>query len=70
MMLYIWFIFVQSCMKIFSTVSSYRVYTIHIGKNSKGHNSVKNVGGVTIHFLCTSSDNGLYLLVGSGLTVL
>ena len=25
-------------------------------KISKGHNSVKTVGGVTVHFLCTSSD--------------
>ena len=32
-----------------------------IGKISKGHNSVKNVGGVTVLFLCTLSDNGLYL---------
>ena len=32
-----------------------------IGIISKGHNSVKNVGGVTILFLCTSSDSGLYL---------
>ena len=31
------------------------------GKISKGPNSVKYVGGVTILFLCTSSDNGLYL---------
>ena len=30
-------------------------------KNSKGHNSVKYVGGVTVLFLCTSSDGGLYL---------
>ena len=34
---------------------------IFIGKISKGHNSVKNVGGVMILFLCTSSDDGLYL---------
>ena len=34
---------------------------IFIGKISKGHNSVKNVGEVTILFLCTSSDDGLYL---------
>ena len=34
---------------------------IFIGKISKGHNSVKNVDGVTILFLCTSSDDGLYL---------
>ena len=30
------------------------------GKNSKGHNSVKNVGGVMNLVLCTSSDGGLY----------
>ena len=34
---------------------------IFIGKFSKGHNSVKNVGGVTILFLCTLSNDGLYL---------
>ena len=34
---------------------------IFIGKISKGHNSVKNVGGVTVLFCCTSSDGGLYL---------
>ena len=31
-----------------------------IKKISKGHDSVKNVGGVTVLFLCTSSDDGLY----------
>ena len=30
-------------------------------KNSKGHNSVKNEGGLTVLVLCTSSDDGLYL---------
>ena len=35
--------------------------TIFIGKLSKGHNSVKNVGGVPVLFLCTSSDNDSYL---------
>ena len=34
---------------------------IFIGKNSKGHSSVNNVGGITVLFLCTSSDGGLYL---------
>ena len=34
---------------------------IFIGKISKGHNSVKNVGGESVLVLCTSSDNGLYL---------
>ena len=32
-----------------------------MGKISKGHNSVKNVGGVTILVLCTLSDDGSYL---------
>ena len=32
-----------------------------MGKISKGHNSIKNVGGVTVLFLRTSSDDGLYL---------
>ena len=30
-------------------------------KDSKGHNSIKNVGGVMDLFLCTLSDDGLYL---------
>ena len=34
---------------------------IFIAKISKGHNYVKNVGGVMVLVLCTSSDNGLYL---------
>ena len=33
---------------------------IFIAKISTGHNSVKNVGGVTVLFLCTSSDDDLY----------
>ena len=28
---------------------------------SKGHNSIKNVGGIIVLVLCTSSDNALYL---------
>ena len=39
---------------------------IFIGEISKGHNSVKNVGGVTILCLCTLSDFGLYLFKVSG----
>ena len=31
---------------------------IFIGKISKGHNSVKRVGGVTVLVLCTLSDDG------------
>ena len=34
---------------------------VFIGKIWKGHNSIKNVGGVTVLFLCTSSVCGLYL---------
>ena len=30
-------------------------------KISKGHNSVQNVRRVTVVFLCTLSDGGLYL---------
>ena len=30
-------------------------------KKFKGHNSVKNVGGVLVLVLCISSDNGLHL---------
>ena len=49
-------------MKIFSTVlKCYRAVTIFIGKISKGCHSIKNVDGVTVLFLCTSSDSGLYL---------
>ena len=33
---------------------------IFIAKNSKGHNSPKNVGRVTVLFLCTLPDGGLY----------
>ena len=33
---------------------------IFIAKISKEHNSVKNVGRVTVLFLYTSSDSGLY----------
>ena len=34
---------------------------IFIGKISKGHNSVKNVEGVTVLVFCTSSNGGLCL---------
>ena len=34
---------------------------IFIRKISKGHNSVKNVGGMSVLVVCTSSDDGLYL---------
>ena len=40
---------------------SYRADTISIPKISKGNNSAKNVGGVTVVSLCTSSDHALHL---------
>ena len=40
---------------------SYRADTISIPKISKGNNSTKNVGGVTVVNLCTSSDHALHL---------
>ena len=39
---------------------SYRADTISIPKISKGNNSAKNVGGVTVIDLCTSSGHALY----------
>ena len=39
---------------------SYRVDTISILKITKGNNSAKNVGGVTVVNLCTSSGHALY----------
>ena len=40
---------------------SYRADTISIPKISNGNNSEKNVGGVTVFNLCTSSDHALHL---------
>ena len=37
-------------------------HDFHTKKFLKGHNTVKNVGGVSVLVLCTSSDDGLYLL--------
>ena len=39
---------------------SYKVDTISIRKITKGNNSAKNVGGVTVVHLCTSSGHALY----------
>ena len=40
---------------------SYRADTISILKITKGNNSAKNVGGVNVVHLCTSSGHALYL---------
>ena len=38
----------------------YSAYTIFIGKKSKAISPYKNVSGVPVLVLCTSSDDGLY----------
>ena len=45
-------------MKYSGRYQSYRADTVVIRNISKGHNSVKGVGGVTVLVLCTSSDDG------------
>ena len=44
---------------------SYRVNTISILKITKGNNSAKNVGGVTVVNLCMSSGHALYFCLVS-----
>ena len=48
-------------MKTFWTVSKLQSGHDFHKKKSKGHNSVKDVGGVSVLVLCISSDDGLYL---------
>ena len=53
-----------SCTKFCEKISKCsRVFNGHICKlkNSKGHNSLKNLGRVMVLILCNSSDNDLYL---------
>ena len=40
---------------------SYRADRISILKITKGNNSAKNVGGVTVVYLCTLSGHALYI---------
>ena len=47
--------------EIIEQYQSYRADTISILKITKGNNSAKNVGGVNIVNLCTSSGHALYL---------
>ena len=53
--------FYQVLWNYLKQIQSYRADTISIPKISKGNNSAKNVGGVTVVNLCTSSDHALYL---------
>ena len=49
------------CKNYLEQYQSYRADTISILKITKGNNSVKNVGGVTVVNLCMSSVHALYL---------
>ena len=54
------YISTKFCEIISKRYQSYRVDTISILKIAKGNNSAKNVGGVTVLYLCTSSGHALY----------
>ena len=54
------FIFLPSFVKYLEPYQSYRVNTISTLKITKGNNYAKNVGGVTVFNLCTSSGHALY----------
>ena len=51
----------QVSRKYLKRFQSYSANTISLLKFSKGHNSIKNVDGVTPLNLCISSDDALYL---------
>ena len=52
--------FYQVLQNYLKRYQSYRADTISILKITKGNNSAKNVGGVTVVNLCTSSGHALY----------
>ena len=52
--------FYQVLQNYLKQYQSYRADTISILKITKGNNSAKNVGGVTVVNLCTSSGHALY----------
>ena len=52
--------FYQVLLNYLEPYQSYRADTISILKITKGNNSTKNVGGVTVVYLCTSSGHALY----------
>ena len=55
------YISTKFCEIISKRYPSYRADTTSILKITKGINSVKNVGGVTVFNLCMSSGHALYL---------
>ena len=52
--------FYQVLQNYLKQYQSYRADTISILKITKGNNSAKNVGGVTVFYLCTSSSHTIY----------
>ena len=52
-------IYTKICETISQSVSE--LSSGHVQKFTRGYNSIKNVGGVTVLVLCISSDNALYL---------
>ena len=54
------YISIKFCEIISKRYQSYRGDTISILKITKGNNSARNVGGVTVVDLCTSSGHALY----------
>ena len=52
--------FYQILLNYLKRYQSYGADTISILKITKGNNSAKNVGGVTVVYLCTSSGHALY----------
>ena len=57
------YISTKFCEIISSGIKSYRVDTISILKITRGNNSAKNVGGVTVVNLCTSSGHALFVML-------
>ena len=54
------YISTKFCENYLEQYQSYRADTISMRKISKGNNSAKNVDGVTVVDLCTSSGHALY----------
>ena len=52
--------FYQVLLNYLEQYQSYRADMISIRKITKGNNSARNVGGVTVVYLCASSGHALY----------
>ena len=67
--------FYQVLLNYLEPYQSYREDTISILKITKGNNSAKNVGGVTVVYLYTSSGHALYFyqickIISNGIKVI